>query len=78
MGMGGCAVAVPCRPPLIDRWANSTAFVGCSRVWEFNDEGSIPYVPFLRAPFYIWVGRVPRLETLLVENKVRGGGQNKG
>ena len=42
----------------------------CSRVWEFNDEGSIPYVPWLRAPYYVWVGRVPKLETLLVENKV--------
>ena len=45
-----------------------------SRVWEFNDEGSIPYVPFLRAPYYVWVGRIPRLETLLVENKVPVGG----
>jgi len=43
-------------------------------VWEWNDEGSIPYVPFLRAPYYVWVGRVPKLETLLVENKVGGGG----
>ena len=34
----------------------------CSRVWEFNDEGSIPYVPWLRAPYYVWVGRVPKLE----------------
>ena len=25
----------------------------CSRVWEFNDEGSIPYVPYLRAPYYV-------------------------
>ena len=39
-------------------------------MWEFNDEGSIPYVPWLRAPYYVWVGRVPKLETLLVENKV--------
>ncbi|KAL4451296.1 hypothetical protein ABPG77_009368 [Micractinium sp. CCAP 211/92] len=41
-----------------------------SRVWEFNDEGSIPYVPYLRAPYYVWIGRIPKLETLLVENKV--------
>ncbi|GAB4820256.1 hypothetical protein N2152v2_007302 [Parachlorella kessleri] len=41
-----------------------------SRVWEYNDEGSIPYVPFLRAPYYVWIGRIPKLETLLVENKV--------
>ena len=27
------------------------------RVWEFNGEGSIPYVPYLRAPFYVWIGR---------------------
>ncbi len=40
-----------------------------SRVWEFNDEGSIPWVPFLRAPYYVALYRVPKLETLLVENK---------
>jgi betaine lipid synthase len=39
-------------------------------VRRYNDEGSIPYVPFLRAPWYCWVGRIPRLESLLVENKV--------
>ena len=39
-------------------------------MWEFNDEGSIPYVPYLRAPYYVWIGRIPKLETLLVENKV--------
>ncbi len=27
------------------------------RVWELNSQGSIPYVPYLRAPFYVWVGR---------------------
>jgi len=27
------------------------------RVWEYNGEGSIPYVPWLRAPYYVWVGR---------------------
>jgi betaine lipid synthase len=27
------------------------------RVWEFNGEGSIPYVPYLRAPYYVWIGR---------------------
>jgi betaine lipid synthase len=43
-----------------------------SRVWEFNDAdtGSIPWVPVLRAPYYVWIGRVPKLETLLVENRV--------
>ncbi|CAL5226880.1 g9753 [Coccomyxa viridis] len=41
-----------------------------SRVWEMNSEGSIPYVPYLRAPFYVWVGHVPQLATVLAENKV--------
>ena len=27
------------------------------RVWEHNSEGGIPYVPYLRAPYYVWVGR---------------------
>lgn len=27
------------------------------RVWEVNSQGSIPYVPYLRAPFYAWIGR---------------------
>jgi betaine lipid synthase len=26
-------------------------------VWEHNSQGSIPYVPYLRAPFYVWIGR---------------------
>lgn len=34
-------------------------------------QGSIPYVPYLRAPYYVWIGRIPKLETLLVENKAR-------
>ncbi|KAK9817757.1 hypothetical protein WJX72_001701 [[Myrmecia] bisecta] len=41
-----------------------------SRVWEQNSEGSIPYVPVLRAPYYVWIGRVPQLATVLAENKV--------
>lgn len=41
-----------------------------SRVWEFNDQGSIPYVPFFRAPYYVALYRVPKLETLLIESKV--------
>lgn len=42
-----------------------------SRLWEFNGEGSIPYVPLLRAPYYVWVGHVPSsVAELLVENKV--------
>lgn len=31
------------------------------------------YVPFLRAPYYVWIGRIPQLETLMVESKVREG-----
>jgi len=26
-------------------------------LWERNSEGSIPYVPFLRAPWYAWTGK---------------------
>ena len=33
-------------------------------------QGSIPYVPFLRAPYYVWVGRVPALANLMTEAKV--------
>ena len=41
-----------------------------SRVWECNGQGSIPYVPHLRAPYYVWIGHVPQLATVLSENKV--------
>ena len=27
------------------------------RISEFNGNGSIPYVPYLRAPYYVWLGR---------------------
>jgi betaine lipid synthase len=27
------------------------------RQWEINSEGSIPWVPYLRAPFFVWLGR---------------------
>ena len=30
------------------------------RLWEENGEGGIPYVPYLRAPWYAWVGRAER------------------
>lgn len=33
-------------------------------------QGSIPYVPYLRAPYYVWVGHVPQLATVMTENKV--------
>lgn len=32
-------------------------------------QGSIPYVPFLRAPYYVWIGRVPQLATIMAETK---------
>ena len=41
-----------------------------SRIWDFNSEGSIPYVPYFRAPFYVSLYRVPKLETMLIESKV--------
>jgi len=28
-----------------------------TRVYEYNGEGKIPYVPLLRAPYYIWIGQ---------------------
>ena len=40
------------------------------RVWEYNDEGSIPWVPFFRAPYYVALYRIPKLETMLIESKV--------
>lgn len=27
-------------------------------------------MPFLRAPYYVWVGHVPQLATVMTENKV--------
>ncbi|KAL3676838.1 hypothetical protein R1sor_026786 [Riccia sorocarpa] len=30
------------------------------KVYEKNSAGGIPYVPFLKAPYYIWLGRVRR------------------
>eukprot|EP00884_Botryococcus_braunii_P001650 jgi/Botrbrau1/11486/Bobra.0360s0013.1 len=41
-----------------------------SRVWEMNAEGHIPYVPYLRAPFYVWVGRVRQVTSTAAESKV--------
>lgn len=29
------------------------------RIWEVNSEGAIPYVPYLRAPWYVWIGKKP-------------------
>mmetsp|Transcript_5717 Transcript_5717/g.9926 ORF Transcript_5717/g.9926 Transcript_5717/m.9926 type:complete len:352 (+) Transcript_5717:30-1085(+) len=40
------------------------------RVWEVNSQGSIPYVPYLRAPYYVWVGRHRQLGHPPHENKV--------
>lgn len=47
-----------------------------SRVWECNGQGSIPYVPYLRAPYYVWIGHVPQLATVLSENKVQSHAQD--
>lgn len=30
-------------------------------VYEYNSSGRIPYVPYLRAPYYVWVGRHKKL-----------------
>jgi betaine lipid synthase len=27
------------------------------RQWEINSEGSIPWVPYLRAPYFVWLGK---------------------
>lgn len=41
-----------------------------SRAWEMNGQGSIPYVPVLRAPFYVWVGRPRPGAGILTEARV--------
>ncbi|GAQ92949.1 betaine lipid synthase [Klebsormidium nitens] len=33
-------------------------------VYEYNSSGRIPYVPYLRAPYYIWVGRHKKLQVV--------------
>ena len=33
-------------------------------------QGSIPWVPYLRAPYYVWVGRVRPLARVVAEPKV--------
>ena len=41
------------------------------RITEFNGNGSIPYVPYLRAPYYVWLGRKgDTTADTLSENKV--------
>lgn len=40
------------------------------RVWEVNSQGSIPYVPYLRAPYYVWLGRVRQLDHVAHEDRV--------
>ncbi|KAG2493304.1 hypothetical protein HYH03_008440 [Edaphochlamys debaryana] len=40
------------------------------RVWEHNSQGSIPYVPWLRAPYYVWIGRHPSVGHALHDEKV--------
>merc|ERR1719426_476578 len=29
------------------------------RVFEYNSSGAIPYIPFIKAPYYTWVGVPP-------------------
>ena len=36
------------------------------RITEFNGNGSIPYVPYLRAPYYVWLGRKVLVALLLL------------
>lgn len=40
------------------------------RVWEINSQGSIPYVPVLRAPWYVWIGRTWRSSNVSHEQRV--------
>lgn len=40
------------------------------RVWEVNCQGSIPYVPYLRAPYYVWVGRLRHDDEVQTEARV--------
>lgn len=35
-------------------------------VYEYNSSGRIPYVPYVRAPYYIWVGRHKKLQGALL------------
>lgn len=35
------------------------------RICEFNSSGGIPYVPYLRAPYYVWIGRKGKPEDSL-------------
>lgn len=40
------------------------------RIWEINNEGSIPYVPYFRAPYYIWIGQHHQTGHAPHENRV--------
>ena len=51
-------------------WTGHGPCMGPQSVSSRPVQGSIPYVPFLRAPYYVWVGHVPQLATILQENKV--------
>ena len=49
------------------------------RLWEENGEGGIPYVPYLRAPWYAWVGRAERGGGIAnAAAAFRGGGGGAG
>jgi len=37
------------------------------RTWEYNGRGSIPYVPVIKAPYYVWIGVHPTGENASVE-----------
>eukprot|EP00271_Cylindrocystis_brebissonii_P006722 TRINITY_DN19505_c0_g1_i1.p1 TRINITY_DN19505_c0_g1~~TRINITY_DN19505_c0_g1_i1.p1 ORF type:complete len:708 (+),score=127.24 TRINITY_DN19505_c0_g1_i1:145-2268(+) len=36
-------------------------------VFEYNSRGKIPYVPYLRAPFYLWIGRQKSSERVNIQ-----------
>lgn len=36
--------------------------------WEVEGEGSIPYVPYFKAPYYIWIGNLSSDNTIIYKN----------
>lgn len=53
-----------CRPKVLDvksykyhSHCSGRCFYLFWTVFEFNGKGSIPYVPWLQAPYYMWIGR---------------------
>ena len=45
-----------CVPDFGERMVSKNADHKATRVFEYNGAGGIPYVPFLRAPYYVWIG----------------------